>query len=216
MTTIMTTSIVIPKGDRLGTIDIKMSVIYLAEQRSDEIAIVNQHRAPELIALFARAYSIATENISIISSEVTSAKNAANKRRAVVILDVVPGYLKDKGLSNARSPGGSEDQRNAVLELDEEYITLRDTMQQLEAYLELMKGKQKHLEYLYMAVRKIIGDSMTLRNNIGSNFPSPNPKGDVIEYRSNEDVIIKTTNKENVPNSNQSTNNLINQFGKVR
>jgi len=170
------TSIQLPDGTGgINVIELPMAEVYRAVSRIDEIAIVNQHKAPELIACFARAFATLTDYIAVASGQVVKAKNALSRRTAIVLLDEVPRVLREKGLLSTRSPSGSEDQRNAVLEMDAEFIVARDRVQQLEAYYELLRGKQKDIEQAYLAVRKIIGDSYSVRN-LGSSYQEQRPE----------------------------------------
>lgn len=169
----MTTTLKVPGGDGGPGFDLSMEFVYRAQARLDEIAIVNDHKAPELIACFARAYATLTDYISRVGGEVVKAKNAVAARTAIVTLDEAPRILKEKGLISGRSPSGSEDQRIAVLELDTQYVALRDRLQELEAYAALLKGKQGDIENGYLAVRKMFGESYQMRNrNLDSTMPT--------------------------------------------
>lgn len=172
----MNTSLQIPSGEGgEGFIELKMSDIYRAMDRIEEISIVNDHKAPELISCFVRAYTSLTDHLSQVSAEVVKAKNALSTRTAIVILDEAPRILREKGVASSRSPGGSEDQRNAVLEIDAGFQKARDRLQQLQAFYELLEGKRDSIEKAYMAVRKIIGENFQFKNNrLGSSMPDTN------------------------------------------
>lgn len=170
----MNTNLSIPNGDGVGNpIELSMGSIRRAIERLEEVAIINDHKAPELISCFIKAYADLTDHISRVSSEVVKAKNAVAKRTAIVTLDESPRILREKGLISGRSPAGSEDQRRAVLEVDEEFLKTRDRLQELEAYAELLEGKRDSIERAYLAVRKIIGESFQFRNQrLGSSLPN--------------------------------------------
>lgn len=171
----MNTAMKIPDGSGGDSItELTMSEVYRALSRIEEIAIINAHKAPELLSCFARAFATLTDHLSVVSSHVVKATNALNKIKSIIILDRVPAVLREKGMARASNPGGSEDQRNAVLEMDVDFQRARDRLQELEAYYELLKGKQKDVENAYLGVRKIIGgDSYQGRNpNLGSSMPA--------------------------------------------
>ncbi len=169
----MHTELKVPDGDGGGRFTLlPMSAIYRAEARIEEIAIINTAKAPELIVCFTRAYATLTDHLAVISTQVVKAQNTVAKRSAIVLLDEVPRILREKGVLSARSPGGSEDQRTAVLEMDPEYQVARDRLQELEAYYALVEGKQDNIERAYLAVRKIIGENSYGSRSFGTNFPA--------------------------------------------
>ncbi len=159
------TTFLVPLGDGTeGKVCLQMGDVYQAERRHEEIAVINSHKAPELITCFIRAYAILGDYVHQVTTQLVKAENSLAKRKAIVLLDIVPQVLKDKGLK------GSEDLRTAVLDTDPAYEQARDLVQQLEAWQELLRGKQKNIENCYLAVRKIIGDSYNNRNqNTGFN-----------------------------------------------
>lgn len=150
-----TCSILAPAGN--GTVAIPIRTIYDAESRIPEVATANAHKAPELLATFNTAYLDIKDVVLKLRYLLIEAEKAANRRRAIVLLDEVPKILASKGISNARSPGGSEDQRNAILDLDDEYIALMDKVHLMEALLELMDGKLTAVEWAFTSVKKILG-----------------------------------------------------------
>lgn len=140
---------------------VDLSQVYAAEGRIHEVATVNPHRAPELLATFNLAYAKLGEIEVGLIQAYNAADNAARRVRSIVLLDRVPQVLKDKGLSSARSPGGSEDQRNAILDMDEEYTAARERVEMIEAMRTLVANKKKSLEWAYTSVKKVLGGDPT-------------------------------------------------------
>jgi hypothetical protein len=136
--------------------------IYDAELRIKEVATVNEHKAPELLATFNITWLEIDSHIKQATLLLHEAKKAANQRQSIVILDEVPKILVEKKLATARSPGGSEDQRNAILNLDKDYINLTDKVAQIECIVELLEGKKKAIEMAYTSVKKILGGEPSL------------------------------------------------------
>lgn len=132
--------------------------IYKAESRIEEVAVVNAHKAPELLACFNMAFLELKEHLVKLQLLKVDALKAANKRRSVVILDEVPRILREKGISSSRSPGGSEDQRQAILDQDEEYLKAKDRVDLLEAMEELLEGKVEGMEWAFTSVKKVLGN----------------------------------------------------------
>lgn len=152
-----TCSLVVPSGEGKDPLLLPMGKIYETESRIQEVATVNAHRAPELLATFNMAYLDVKNYIVRLHLCLADAEKAANLRKSIVILDIVPGVLKAKGISNARSPGGSEDQREAVLAQDQEYIKCTDRVHMIEAIIELLEGKKEGFEWAFTSVKKILG-----------------------------------------------------------
>lgn len=192
----MDTNIQLPSGDGGdATIELQMDPVHRALARIEEIAIVNAHKAPELCSCFARAFATVTDHMSRVTSEIVKAKNRLSNRVAVVTLDEAPRILREKGLISARSPGGSEDLRKSVLEVDPEYIVCRNRLQELEAYEELLKGKQECSEQGYLACRKLMGDSIGFQGRsqrLGSSMPEQQPfEGSELERVLKERAVVK-------------------------
>lgn len=146
-------------------VELNLSKVYATEQRIPEIAFITPHKAPELLARFNEAFLDLVKYIPMVKYELVQAKREANKRRSIVLLDLVPEILKAKGLTNAKSPAGSEDLRRAILETDEEYERLCRQGEKIEAIIELLEGKLKALEWAYTATKKIVGENAYSPNN---------------------------------------------------
>ncbi len=160
----------IPRGTpNLDPLEFELTDLIKAEQRKSEISYVNKETGPELLMTFNESYCSAKRMMNQVNVEYLQAKKYADQRRAVVILDVVPEVLKAKGLASARSPGGSEDLRKAVLDLDTEHTALCDKVQALEAAYEFLNIKAKGFEMAYHAVKKIFDPFTTSLGTLSSN-----------------------------------------------
>lgn len=153
------TELIIPSGNpELPDRHIDMVNLYTLEARKQEVAIVNKARAPELMRCFEQGYGLSARAMVGVRLEVNKAKEALDKRKAVVMLDIAPEVLKAKGLTTKASPAGSLELREAVLASDEIYLSLLDRLNRLEAAYELLKVKSKGFEMAFMSVRKIYDD----------------------------------------------------------
>lgn len=158
--------IVCPRGQAgLEPILIDIKAISGIENRIHEVAVITPHKAPELLAAFNIGYLMLHQNITTLERERLLGERRANRIKAVILLDKVPNILKEKGLTNARSPGGSEDLRNAILAADDEYQEAVDVVEQITCVMELLKGKMKSIEMAYTSVKKILGESNTTMLN---------------------------------------------------
>lgn len=162
--------LLVPRAQELPERRIDLAAIKRIEARIDEVALVTPHKAPELLAAFNKAYADLHEHVTVLEVERLRAEREANKRKAVVLLDNVVRILKEKNLWSAKSPTGSEDMRNAILDQDVQYEELTDKVGQLEAIIELLKGKMKSFEMAYTSVKKILGENaFNMLNRINPN-----------------------------------------------
>lgn len=142
-----------------ATFAINLTKTKQAESRVHEIAIVNRTTAPNLLAEFNEAWLDLSQQLPVVTFEWNKAIAAAEQRKAVVMLDVAPTLLKEKGLTTTRDPNGTKDMRESVLQLDGEYRQLIDHIQMIEAVHKLLSNKLKALEMAYSSVKKVLGDA---------------------------------------------------------
>lgn len=152
------TSIVCPSVDGQAVV-LDMAQVYAIEARVQEVAFVNHTKAPELLARFNEAWLYVQKHMTTLKYELLRAERAANKIKSVILLDKIPVILKAKGLVSPKSPAGSEDLRNAILDQDEEYQEALDQTQKLKCVIELLKGKMDGFEMAFTSVKKILGES---------------------------------------------------------
>jgi hypothetical protein len=149
---------IVPKNG-VSVLAFDMARIYQAERRNDEIGSANEHKAPELMAFFNRAYIDATDYSNALAAEILRAQKVAERRKSTVILDEVPRVLREKGLVPAGSAkvSGTILQQEAILTQDAEYQAAIDLVDGLKHYKDLMDRKMKTIENMYLGVRKLIG-----------------------------------------------------------
>jgi hypothetical protein len=160
-------ALIVPRPNG-GELSLDMTSVYQAVTRIQEIQIVNSHKAPELLAIFNMAYLTLSDHLRKVELVYNDWDKTARRIRAKVILDKVPAILREKGLASSRSPGGSEDQREAILDTDDEYVAARDKVQFARCMTELLKGRRDSIEMAYSSVKKILGSetqSQGLNNN---------------------------------------------------
>jgi hypothetical protein len=165
----------IPRGlPNLAPLAIQIGEIRSAESRIKEIADVTPHKAPELMACFNQAYSELTRIISGVEYEYELSLKHAREVKAVIILDKVPEILRQKGLNSSKNPGGSEDMRSAILDLDPDYKSAQERILAIKAYLTLLEGKKKSIDMAYTAVKKILGGDQGSYRSIGNSVTDKN------------------------------------------
>lgn len=176
-------------GGKILTLDLKE--VRELEARKIEIGGVNKLKAPELMQAMERGYSLVAQTmLPAVAYQLAKAEEAADERKAVVMLDIVPELLAKKGLTTARNPSGSADQRENVLALDIEYKDLKNTVDMLQAVKELLKGKMKGFEMAYGAVKKVY-DSLSTYGVLGNSSPADLSSGisDDLESGDTDEMI---------------------------
>jgi hypothetical protein len=128
---------------RKGGLPLKfdMAQVFSAESRMHEISFAGKIQSKDLFATFTRAYIYVSNLHAMVKLHVARASTEARKRRAVLIIDHIPGMAKEKGLATSRSPTGAEDIREAFLYKDEEYLLIEEGRAALEAAEALLFGK---------------------------------------------------------------------------
>lgn len=146
----------VPRGNPgLQSLMLDLQTVSALEQRMNEISYVTKETAPELMQAFNEGYCEVTRMMSKVSFEYSQATKNLNKRKGIVVLDVAPEVLKEKGLLSNRSPAGSEDLRKAVLDTDVEYLGLLDIVAALEAAYEFLRGKAKGFENAFRTTKAV-------------------------------------------------------------
>lgn len=159
-------NLMVPRGlPNLAPLSFEVGEIRRAEERIQEIAFMTPSKAPELMAVFNKAYLDVCRISSAVEYEYELASKHLRETRAVLLIDKVPQRLKEKGLSTTKSPNGSEDYRQALLDLDPDYSKAQETLINIKCYLSLLEGKKKSIEMAYTATKKILGESFQNRSN---------------------------------------------------
>lgn len=158
-----TTEIVCPGGGNAPPIKINLDQILVDELRQDEIAAVTPQKAGELFASFGRAWRDLNKICNELGSALTRAEKTMNDRRSVLLVEVVPGTIKSKGLDS------NKETREAIIHLDEEHRRLMDIRDEISATLEFMQGKKKSFETASHNLRKLMGEEAFNFGNRTSN-----------------------------------------------
>lgn len=152
------TIIRVPRFDpSLPPLVLDLSEIYVAFGRKDEVAIVNAHKAPELLSLFNVAYLNASRLLNALQYELTLVEHEIRKIKAIILMDKMKDILEKEGLANARNPLGSEDIRQAVYERDPDYDRATRIAENLTCYITQMTDFRKFFQNAFDSVKKIMG-----------------------------------------------------------
>jgi hypothetical protein len=147
-----------PMGGSDRSLHFDITDLNRAEVRCDEVKNVTKLKAPELLTLFNKAHATASRIVVALTAEHTQAKSALDRIRAEILLDKAPQILKEKGLATAKSPSGSEELRQAVVDMDPQYIAMNERINILDAMRRLLAIKAKMFDNSFTAIKKILGE----------------------------------------------------------
>jgi hypothetical protein len=133
---------------------IPIKKILMDEKRQEEVAIVNKSRAPELLAAFNKAYREIHEFVTKLTAERNQAEKEIDRRRAHLLLNVVPEALKKAELSN------NDDHRQAVIDSDIEYQRYVDVLDEISVAIEYLKGKLKSFDNAFTSVKRLVQEEV--------------------------------------------------------
>ncbi len=134
------------------------NALVYAESRLEDVATANAFKAPDLLAVFNAGYVVAAKARAIVSGQVDRKEADIQALKAVIALERAPKRLQELGLSTTRSPGGSADQRDAVIASDPDYVQAKRELSELVALAEYYRIRAWSLEKAFSAVKAIIGD----------------------------------------------------------
>lgn len=148
----------VPRADpALPPLVLDLTEIYLALGRKEEVATVNNHKAPELLSLFNVAYLNASRVLNALQYELVVCEHLIRETKAIILLDRMKGILEKSGLANSRNPLGSEDIRQAVYEMDPEYKRATTLAENLGCYITQVTDWRKCFQNAFDSVKKIMG-----------------------------------------------------------
>lgn len=149
-------AIICPRADSsIEAIVIDLRAILVAESRMIEVQSVTPAKSAELCMAFTISWRDLHQNICFLEAEKLKAQRVVDCRKAILLLEVIPEMLKNKKASS------NDDNRKAVIALDEEHTRAQETVDQITAIIELLKGKMKAFEMSYTTVKKMMGASDT-------------------------------------------------------
>ncbi len=130
---------------------IDMAAIVAAERRQQEVASLSKLKAPELLWIFNKNWLDLNSLLARLQLEKNVAQKELEKRKAILLLDVIPEKLKERKIPS------NDANREAFITLDEEYSRLEDTFMQITAVVKYLEGKLKSFENAYSSVKKLVG-----------------------------------------------------------
>lgn len=171
------TKYLVPSVDNPNKIAVDIAKIVEAEARLGEVAIVNAHKAPELLAMFNQAWLELNRIVTMLTYERNKADTARKRCKAEAVLCCNDAAILARGHKKA-----SADLRDAMSELDPEVTRVSEMLNELEALLNYLKGKQEAFRKGFQAVKELLDGGHLPREKYGdANRPeafSQVPAGD--------------------------------------
>jgi hypothetical protein len=191
-------ALVVPRGSGNGKpLVFNLTGVFKAESRLIELQAVTRLKAGELTHAFLTAWRDASTYCKEVKAEFVRGKRAVREARAVVVLDRVQDVLKDKGLSSARSPAGSEDLRDSVVALDKDYQAAAERLEEIEAAMDYLEIKAETFKMAYFSVDKLLDPSDKTKREFSGGAGTDDP-GALTEDEKLDEFVAKvsTNNKQ--------------------
>lgn len=171
-------------NDKFTTPDNKtydLTLVNKAESRVFEIATVTPSKGPELLSLFCRASFDLGRILPQVYFAYLMAQKAVANRKAVLMIDVIPGRITEKKLSQ------NDATRQALLDLDEDYSNALTKEYEFEACMMYLKRRIEDVEEAIHSIKKALDETGESHRRANYNM---NNTGDLQER------TIDYTNKE--------------------
>lgn len=135
----MQNKLLVPRGDlaNQNPLVLDMSKIYSAENRLEDVKSCTPDTSSEFMGDLNVASNETSKYMAWVQYELLMAKKNYDRRKAVLILDFFPDFVKEKGVKP------NEDLREAFIINDSEAYQLRDRIDCLTAALYLLENKLK-------------------------------------------------------------------------
>ena len=151
----------IPEFGARPVIRLEYDKIAEGERRLIDAKSVNGGIYNELEYVFNEGYREAKMNLTTVRYEATQAKKAHRRIKAECLLDQYPEFIKEKKLNDNSS------NRDAFLELNEEYVAAQDRIDMLAAMEEMFENKIKVFENVCRYMKKEI--DILIRSGMSGN-----------------------------------------------
>lgn len=167
-----------------------------ARSRLFELASLTTAKAGELLATFIEAWGDARRYATTAQREFSRAKQRLREVRATVVLDKAPDELKRRGLASTRSPAGSEDLRDGVVNSDPDYQRAADLVAYAEALAQYLGDIAEELKMAYFTANKLVDPRGDARRETSGGTGDDEP-GALTETERAEAFVRKHSNQNN-------------------
>jgi hypothetical protein len=156
------TNYLVPTGDGASKIAIDLVEIVKAEQRLQDVAIVNQHTAPELLSTFNNTWLKLNRSVTQLTFQKNKADNCYKNAQANAKLECTEGKLAELGHSKA-----SADLRAAFVQKDLQVQATKDRLDEISYVLEVLRGKMEAFYNAYSSVKRLTDGKSLPPGNYG-------------------------------------------------
>ena len=136
-----------------GGEEFDLTLVHATEARIPEIAYVTPTKAPELLSVLSRACFTLGRALPVVYLGLQKAKQRVANRKAVLVIDVIPGILAEKKLSS------NAETRQALMDLDPEYQKAVEAELEYAACVMYVRRKIEDMENALNSVKKILGET---------------------------------------------------------
>lgn len=149
-----------PSGLRgLPPIVIDLDAVSQLEKRLAEVAYVSLSTGPALLAYFNEYYLNISKVIHLLSMELINASTELSRIWGEAYLFRAPRLIESKGLGSKQSPFGTDPQKQAAAEIDQDYLQAVRTEKEIKTWIEYLKEVRSRADHGYQSVKKIMGDT---------------------------------------------------------
>ena len=167
---------IVPAGDGKGpALVIDIVSVVKSEIRLMDVAHVNKGTAAELLATFNDSWLQLNKTVTLLTYEKNKAESRLSTARADALLLCTEKYLATLGYKKS-----SKDIRDALIEKDPEVIRATESLNEIRAVLDYLKGKMQAFENAYNSVKKLIS----------MNTPQPRPLHGNDNLQNQDDFVM--------------------------
>jgi hypothetical protein len=178
---------------------LELKEVHKAHARLVELNGITREKAGELQATMISAFSQARKYASALKADFGVTKQRLRRIRARIILDEASEVLKTKGLLTSRSPAGSEDLRDSVVNTNEEYNNVAEILAQTEAVMEDMQSRAEEFKMAYYAIGQLTaGHDLSSKRDVSGGTGDDEP-GALTQDEKIAEFVKKTSVKKHEP-----------------
>jgi hypothetical protein len=145
----------VPAGDGAGPpVIIDFASVEAARGRLEEVASVNSHKAPELLAFYNKSWGKLWKLSSLLVYQRNLADKALADAKAEALLAVTDAVAEARGFRRA-----TQEIRKAIADRSPEVHAATERLEEIRFVLNHVQGLAKEFENAYTSVKKIVGSS---------------------------------------------------------
>jgi hypothetical protein len=178
------TNYMVPTGDGKAKIAINIEEIVQAELRLQDVAIVNQFTAPEMLSTFNATWLKLNRSVT----QLTYQKNIADNHHKNAIADAKLACTEE-ALQKLGHTKASADLRAAFVQKDPQVQATKDILDEISFILDTLRGKMEAFYNAYNSVKKLVSDRNLPGQKYGdANRPDPYAAPKTIVKSSDDDL----------------------------